>query len=121
MTTTQASRLYLYSGLTSLLLRPVVGRLCDVKWIDACYVYQLAAFINGVATLLLPLARTYPHFVVYFVIWGFADGTNGCSVCVAIIACFTSKQRNIALSVSFTITCVVGAAGPALGGMRTRK
>lgn len=117
MSSTQASRLYLYSGLTSLLFRPVIGRLCDVKWIDACYVYQLAAFINGVATLLLPLARTYPHFVLYFVVWGFADGTNGCSVCVAIIACFTSKQRNIALSVSFTITCVVGAAGPALGGL----
>lgn len=121
MSAAQASRLYLYSGLTSLILRPVIGRLCDIKWIDVCYIYQLAAFIDGVATLLLPLATEYHHFVLYFIVWGFADGTNGCSVCVAIIDCFTSKHRNFALSVSFTISCVVAAAGPALGGRLTRN
>ena len=117
MSAPQVSRLYLYSGLTSLIFLPVIGRLCDVKCIDACYVYQLAVTIDGVATLLLPLARRYYHFVLYFIVWGFADGAIACSVCVAIIACFTSKQRNFALSVSFTISCVVTAAGPALGGM----
>ena len=107
----------MYSGLTSLIFRPVIGLLCDAKWIDVCYIYQLGAAIDGVATLLLPLARQYYHFVLYFIVWGFADGTNGCSVFVAIISCFTSKQRNFALSVSFTVCCVVAAAGPALGGM----
>ena len=118
MSTTQASRLYIYSGLTSLLFCPVIGRLCDVKWIDACYVYQLAAFVNAVETLLLPLARTYPHFFCTLLLEDLRMEQMA-APCVSPLSFFffTSKQRNIALSVSFTITCVVGAAGPALGGM----
>ena len=95
----------------------MIGRLCDIKGIDACYIYQLAGAINGVATLLLPLATRYYHFVLYIIVWGFADGATGCSVCVAIIGCFTNKQRAFAMGISFTVTCLVAAAGPALGGM----
>ena len=121
MPATKASRLYLYSGLASLLIRPVIGRLCDIKGIDACCIYQLAGAINGVATLLLPLATKYFHFVVYSVVWGFADGAIGCAVCVAIIGCFSDKQVATALGISFSVICVIAAVGPALGGMFRRK
>lgn len=117
MPASKASRLYLYSGLTSLIIRPVIGRLCDIKGIDACFIYQLAGAINGVATLLLPLATKYFHFILYLVVWGFADGATGCSVCVAIIGCFSDKQRATALGISFSVICVIAAAGPALGGL----
>jgi len=113
----QASRLYLYSGLTSMLSRPLVGWLCDMKWIDAVYVYQLMAGIDGVATLLLPLARSYLHFVLYFILYGFADGTIGCSSCIAILSCFTSKQRSLGLGFSFMLSASMAAAGPPLGGL----
>ena len=116
MSSAQVSRLYLFSGLTSLIFLPVIGRLCDIKRIDAAYVFQLAAAIEGVATLLLPLARKYYHFVLYFIVWGFADGTTVCSLSVAIIACFTGRLRNFAISICFTISSVLAAAGPALGG-----
>lgn len=38
-------------------------------------------------------------------------------MCIAIIGSFSDKQRATALGISFTVTCVVAAAGPALGGL----
>lgn len=99
-----------------MLFRPVVGWLCDMKWIDALYIYQLVAGMNGIATLLLPLARSYVHFVVYFIVYGLADGGVGCAVTISILSCFSSKQRSLAFGIACMISTSMAAAGPPLGG-----
>ncbi|KAK2571247.1 Monocarboxylate transporter 4 [Acropora cervicornis] len=113
----QASKLYLYSGLMSMVCRPLIGWLCDVKCIDAVYIYQLVAGIDGVATLLLPLARRYFHFVLYFIVYGLADGAVGCSSCIAILSCFTSKKRSLAFGLTCMVSASMAAAGPPLAGL----
>ncbi|XP_078342262.1 monocarboxylate transporter 13-like isoform X1 [Oculina patagonica] len=114
---TQSSKLYIYSGVTSLLIRPVIGRLCDVKWIQAHFLFQIAAALEGIASLLLPLATRNIHFVFYFLLYGCTDGTMGCSMCVAAMFCFKGTKRVQGFGLFQSITNIVSAFGPALGGL----
>ena len=99
-----------------MLCRPVVGWLCDLKHIEAIYVYQVVAGVNGVATLILPLARRYFHFVLYFIVFGLADGAIGCSSTIAILSCFTSKKRSLGFGLAVMVSASMAAAGPPLAG-----
>ena len=112
----KAARLYLFSGVSSLVIRPVIGRLHDVRWINPCYMYIAAAATEGVATLLLPLATTTSHFVVFFVVYGFADGTVGSGTSIAVLNILPERQRPLGFGVYLSITSVLSACGPALGG-----
>jgi len=100
----------------SMLIRPVIGRLCDVRWIHACYLFQIAATVDGIAALLLPLARRNIHFVFYFIFYGSADGAMGCAMCIAVMFCFKGIQRVQGFGLYQSITNVAAAFGPALGG-----
>ena len=100
----------------SLLIRPVIGRLCDVKWIHAHFLFQIAAVLEGIASLLLPLATRNIHFVFYFILYGCTDGTMGSSMCVAAMFCFKGTKRVRGFGLFQSITNIVSAFGPALGG-----
>lgn len=113
----QSSKLYIYSGVTSLLIRPVIGRLCDIEWIQAHSLFQIAAVAEGIATLLLPLAKRYIYFVLYFLLYGCTDGTMFSAMCVASMFCFKGTQRNRGFGFYQSITNIVSAFGPALGGL----
>ena len=112
----QSSKLYIYSGVTSLLIRPVIGRLCDVKWIQAHFLFQIAAATEGIASLLLPLAKRNIYFILYFLLYGCTDGTMGSAMCVAAMFCFKGTQRVRGFGLFQSITNTVSAFGPALGG-----
>ncbi|XP_020629610.1 monocarboxylate transporter 4-like [Orbicella faveolata] len=114
---TQSSKLYVYSGVTSLLIRPVIGRLCDVKWIQAHFLFQIAAAFEGIASLLLPLARRNLYLVFYFILYGCTDGAMGSAMCVAVMFCFQGTKRVRGFGLFQSITNIVSAFGPALGGL----
>ena len=113
---TQASRLYIYSGLGSLLIRPVIGRLHDIPRITPCYIYTTGAALEAVSTFLLSLATTNLHFVVYFALYGVCDGAVGCGLSIAILNSLQEKQRPLGFGVYQCIACLMSAVGPALGG-----
>lgn len=112
----QSSKFYIYSGVTSMLIRPVIGRLCDMKRIHPCYFFQVAAAVTGTATLPLPLARNNLHFVLYFILYGAADGTMNSAMTVAVMFCFTGEKRVQAFGLYRSVTNVASAVGPSLGG-----
>lgn len=111
-----ASRLYIYSGVASLLVRPAIGRLNDFKWINMIYIYSVASVLLGLVTLLLPMATTNVHFISYFVIYGLADGTLGSGLSIAVLYSLPERLRPLGFGVFQSVTCVVAACGPALGG-----
>ena len=113
---TQSSKLYIYSGVTSLLIRPVIGRLCDVKWIEAHVLFQIAAVLEGIASLLLPLATKNLYLVLYFILYGCTDGAMGSAMCVVVMFCFKGAKRVRGFGLFQSITNIVSAFGPALGG-----
>ena len=79
------------------------------------------AGIDGVATLLLPLARRYFQFVLYFIVYGLADGAVGCSSLIAILSCFTSKKRSLGFGLVCMVSASVAAAGPPLAGVKNKS
>lgn len=113
----KASRLYIYSGLASLLIRPVIGRINDVNWIDPCYIYAIAAIVEGVVTFFLPAATSSLHFILFFVVYGLADGTMGCGLSIAVLNSLPERLRPLGFGVYQCLTCLTSASGPALGGL----
>ena len=111
-----ASRLYIYSGVASLLARPLIGRLNDVKWINMMYIYSVAGGLVGAVTFFLPIATTKVHFILYFVVYGLADGTMGCGLSIAVLNNLPERLRPLGFGVYQCLTCVTSACGPALGG-----
>lgn len=111
-----ASRLYIYSGVASLLARPLIGRLNDVGWINMLYIYAVAGGLVSVATFLLPIATTNVHFILYFVVYGFADGTLGSGLSITVLYSLPERLRPLGFGLYQCITCVTSACGPALGG-----
>ena len=73
--------------------------------------------MDGLATVILPLARKNIHFVFYFLLYGSADGAMGCAMCVAVMYCFKGIKRVQGFGLYQSITNAVAAFGPSLGGM----
>ena len=115
-TEVKASRLYIYSGVASLLIRPVIGRVNDVSWINPCYIYTVTTALEGLVTLLLPMATTSFHFVMFFVVYGLADGTLGCGFSIAVLNSLPERLRPLGFGVYQCLSCITSACGPALGG-----
>ena len=112
----RASRLYLYSGLTSLIMRPLVGRLCDVTRITPGQIYQVAIFGNGVTSLLLPIATRYYQFVLYFVVYGIIDGAMGICSTLTILSSLSLTQRSLGFGIMQSVTCISAITGPVVAG-----
>ena len=113
----KASQLYIYSGIASLLVRPVIGRVNDLTWVNPCYIYTVAAALEGVFTILLPFASTQFHFVIYFVFYGLADGTVGCGINIAILNGLPERLKPLGFGTYNCLSCITSACGPALGGI----
>lgn len=112
----RAARLYIYSGLTSLLIRPMIGRLNDVTWINMFYIYSIATGVECVVTFLLPFSITNLSLVIYFVVFGLADGAMGCGLPIAVINSLPEKMRPLGIGAFNCLSCFASACGPALGG-----
>ncbi|XP_068714624.1 monocarboxylate transporter 13-like isoform X1 [Montipora foliosa] len=112
----KASRLYIYSGLASLLIRPVIGRFNDITVMDPCYIYAIAAAAEGLVTFFLPMATSSLHFVLFFVVYGLADGTIGCGLSIAVLKSLPERLCPLGFGVFQCVTCITAACGPALGG-----
>ena len=112
----EASRLYMYNGVASLLVRPLIGRLNDVSWINMFYIYSIATAVEGVGAFLLPMATTNFHFVMYSVAFGLSDGTLGAGLSIAVLNNLPEMLRPFGIGVFQSLTCISSACAPALGG-----
>lgn len=80
------------------------------------YIYCVAGGLLGLVTFLLPMATTNVHFILYFVVYGLADGTMGCGMSIAVLYSLPERLRPLGFGVFQSVTCVTSACGPALGG-----
>ncbi|XP_022799294.1 monocarboxylate transporter 4-like isoform X2 [Stylophora pistillata] len=113
----KAARLYIYSGLASLLIRLVIGQLSDVAWINMFYIYAIATGVECVVTFLLPFVITNISLVIYFVVFGLADGAMGCGLPIGVINSLPEKMRPLGIGAYNCLSCFSSACGPALGGL----
>lgn len=99
----------------------LIGRLCDVKWINIRYVNRLGILGCGIATLLLPLAKNYISVAFYAVVFGFADGSFITTQNVILLNIVGPKRRAAAFGFGCMLCSLALAAGPPLAGENSVK
>ena len=107
---------FCYMGLASTVARILIGRVCDLKCINAQAITQAALYINGAAICLLSRADTYYRLLAYSVVFGFCDGSFGSTVNIQIIRSVKSHLTSKALGFWLGVTSPSFAAGPPIAG-----
>jgi len=116
ITADAASRLYIYYGLASCVARLISGRLCDFQKINTFYVYQAAELVLGTSILVVTMATSYTHMIVFVVIFGFCDGLFMTTLNVLVITCVSQSQVPVAIGWELQITPIVAVGGPPAAG-----
>ena len=87
-----------------------------MKSINVHYVNQLGITIAGVATLLLPLARSYFGVACYTAVFGFFDGAFMVSQNVILLGIVEPDRRAAAFGFGMMLCSFAVASGPPLAG-----
>jgi len=112
----KASHFYMFLGISSGAARLLIGRLCDVKWVNIRYVNQLGITLAGLATLLLPLAKNYVSVALYTAMFGFSDGAFVTSQNVILLGIVGPDRRDAAFGFGCMLYSFVVAGGPPFAG-----
>ena len=92
------------------------GRVYDVSWVNPLRPLQLAVAVGGIATLLLPLARSYPLLILFSVFYGLADGGLGSSSFILTAKFLTGEERALGFGIYSMCVAFSYAGGSPLGG-----
>jgi len=66
--------MYFAIGTSSLVSRLLTGKLCDTGWIPHLRICQFAIVMFAMNDLMVPLATTFTHLMVYSVVCGVSEG-----------------------------------------------
>ena len=111
-----ASRLFVYYGLATCVGRLVSGRLCDSQKVNTFYVYQAAELVLGSSILVVTMAKSYVHMIVFIVLYGFCDGVFITTLSVLVITSVVPPKVPVALSWQLQISSLFLASGPPVAG-----
>ena len=111
-----ASRLFVYYGLASCTGRLVSGRLCDFEKVNTFYVYQVAELVLGTSMLMVTLATSYMHMIIFIVIYGFCDGVFITTLNVLLITCVSHQKVAVAIGWEMQVSSFFLASGPPVAG-----
>ena len=117
ITSDAASQLFIYYGLASCVGRLVTGRLCDFEKVNTFYVYQAAELVVGTGTLLVTLATSYLHMIIFIVIYGLCDGIFITSLNVLLLTTVSPERTPAAIGWEMQISSLFLASGPPIAGM----
>ena len=106
----------MFLGISSGAARLLIGRLCDVKWVNIRYINQLGITLAGLATLLLPLAKSYFSVALYTAVFGFSDGAFITSQNIILLSIVGPDRRDAAFGFGCMLCSFALAAGPPLAG-----
>lgn len=112
----KASHFYMFLGISSGAARLLIGRLCDVKWVNIRYINQLGIALAGLATSLLPLAKSYVSVALYTAVFGFSDGAFITSQNIILLSIVGPDRRDAAFGFGCMLCSFALAAGPPLAG-----
>ena len=112
-----ASRLFVYYGIASCVGRLVSGRLCDFEKVNTFYVYQTAELVTGASIIIVTMATSYGHVVVFIAIYGFCDGAFITTLNVLLLTCVSPPKIPVAISWEMQISSFFLVSGPPIAGM----
>ncbi|XP_068753908.1 monocarboxylate transporter 8-like [Montipora capricornis] len=112
-----ASLLFVYYGVSSCVGRLASGRLLDFHRVNTFYVYQAAELVVGAGILLVTLATSYLHMVIFIIIYGLCDGVYITSLNVLVLKCVSPAKTSVALAWEMQLSSLFLASGPPIAGL----
>ena len=106
----------MYYGLASCAGRLISGRLCDFKKVNTFYVYQVSELLAGTLILIVTMATTYVHVVIFIVLYGFCDGVFITTLNVLIITCVSPSKVPLSLGWLIHVSALFLASGAPVAG-----
>ena len=103
-------------GLGSFLVRPVVGRLCDLSFVNTQYLYQCFLFLAGFAVVLSSLASSFAGLVAYGFAYGMLVGGSQIALFLIILTSLSPRNRNQGFGFFLFVLSYSLAWGAPLGG-----
>lgn len=117
MSSSASARLILFLGINVAIGRFAGGFLCSFKWLDNFYVLQGVLLVNGVATVLLTLAKKYEPLVAYAVVFGLGDGSMATAVNIIALTCVDHSKAASSFGFFLLVASVTSLAGPPISGL----
>ena len=104
-------------GITSCASRVLVGRLCDIKGINAMYVLQVGLLLNSLSVLMYGVPSTFAPFAVISVFYGIGDGISISVGNLLILTSVEPSRRASAFGLANMLISVTLATGAPLSGL----
>ncbi|KAL9954855.1 hypothetical protein ACROYT_G042440 [Oculina patagonica] len=116
-----ASKLFIFLGLASSVSRVMTGRLCDIPWVNAIFVYQFGDLLVAFMTIALPLLKDYTGILAFAVVYGVGDGIFITTMNSLLMFTVDEKRRAAALGLGSCLLSLGIAGGPPLAGFLADK
>lgn len=116
-----ASRLLMYDGLSSCIARIVTGFVCNVKFINPCFVYQAGAFTTALSFVLFTAATSYSWFALFSVFSGLGKGITIMTSNLILLTCVDNERRATAFGLVNCLASFAHLASPPFAGFLADK
>lgn len=101
-------------GMAVIFAGPCLGGLCN--YTSPTGLLVACMLVNGIATILLPLATNYLLLLLYSILYGICDAGFVAVGDIMIINCVSQEKRASAYGLYFMLLAVFSVPGPPLAG-----
>lgn len=114
-----SARLLMFYGLGSCIARLLAGCVCNIRWVNPHFVFQVGSCVGGVSVLLFTVARSYLSFALCSVSFGLGNGSVVTTSNLIFLTCVDAKRRASAFGLANCLTSFVIASAPPFAGKFT--
>ena len=104
------------TGIASCVGKLVAGFVCNVKFIDPRYVFQVGSFTNAVSVILFTVVHSYGLFVFASALFGVGQGAVAATSNLIFLTCVDNKRRASAFGLASCLTSLAILSSPPFAG-----
>ena len=104
------------TGLASCIGRLVAGFVCNLKFINPRYVFQVGSFVTAVSVILFTVVHSYGLFVFLSALFGVAQGAVTATSNLIFLTCVDNKRRASAFGLGSCLTSLAILSSPPFAG-----
>ena len=104
------------TGLASCIGRLVAGFMCNLKFINPRYVFQVGSFVTAVSVTLFTVVRSYGLFVFLSALFDVAQGAVTATSNLIFLTCVDNKRRASAFGLGSCLTSLAILSSPPFAG-----
>ena len=112
----KSSILYLFLGVFASVGRLGGGFLCNLKFMNAGLLFQVATFVMGASTMIMPIANSYGPLVVYAIVFSLSDGAMVTTFIIDLLNSVQESKRASVFGFAMLGGGITALASPPIAG-----